>query len=40
MAGLLQKERIDGNYHKAVLEDPGEVERRRGEGWGGGDRHI
>ena len=23
MAGLLQKERIGGNYHKAVLEDPG-----------------
>ena len=22
MAGLLQKERMDGSYHKAVLEDP------------------
>ena len=23
MAGLIQKERIDGNYHMVVLEDPG-----------------
>ena len=23
MPGLLRKERIDGNYYKAVIEDPG-----------------
>ena len=28
MAGLLQKERTDGNYHKAAIEDSG-------EGWEG-----
>jgi len=33
MAGLLQKERIDGNYYKAVIEDLGGGLVRGRMGW-------
>ena len=35
MAGLLQKERIDGNNHKAVIDDPGGGGEGVRGGWGG-----